>query len=85
MKQLEGIREAGRPTPSVNQIELNAFHQQRNIVDYCHKHDIAVMGHSPMVRGQKLDDVKLTSIAIRLKCTMTLSSIHCISGWPNKK
>ncbi|KAI5117837.1 hypothetical protein M0805_005166 [Coniferiporia weirii] len=48
---LEEIREAGLETPSVNQIELHPFCQQRNIVNYCGEHGIVVQAYCPLVRG----------------------------------
>ncbi|KAG6860701.1 hypothetical protein C0995_008373 [Termitomyces sp. Mi166 len=42
---LEEIREAGLPTPTVNQIE------QKPIVEYCRAHGIAVSAYCPLVRG----------------------------------
>ncbi|KAG6828983.1 hypothetical protein H0H92_006105 [Tricholoma furcatifolium] len=50
-KHLEEIREAGLPTPTVNQIELHPFCQQKPIVDYCKKHGIIVEAYCPLVRG----------------------------------
>ncbi|KAG6828981.1 hypothetical protein H0H92_006103 [Tricholoma furcatifolium] len=44
VKHLEEIREAGLPTPAVNQIE-------KPIVDYCKKHGIVVEAYCPLVRG----------------------------------
>jgi len=52
IKHLEEIREAGMETPSVNQIELHPFCQQKPIVDYCKKHGIVVQAYCPLVRGQ---------------------------------
>ncbi|PWG60546.1 aldo/keto reductase [Bifidobacterium catulorum] len=41
--------------PSVNQIELHPTWQQREVVDYCRAHGIAVEAYSPMARGADLD------------------------------
>jgi len=60
---LEGLRKAGRPTPSVNQIELHPQMRRQDIVDYCRQHNIAVMGYSPLAKGQRLTDKKLTALA----------------------
>jgi len=51
VKHLEEIREAGLEPPSVNQIELHPFCQQRPIVDYCRSHGIVVQAYTPLVRG----------------------------------
>lgn len=65
VQQLDGLRNAGRPTPSVNQIELHVFKRQQHIVDYCRQHGIAVMGYSPMVQGHKMNDEKVAATASR--------------------
>ncbi|KAH0586647.1 hypothetical protein H2248_007863 [Termitomyces sp. 'cryptogamus'] len=51
IKHLEEIREAGLPTPTVNQIELHPFCQQKPIVEYCKEHGIAISAYCPLVRG----------------------------------
>ncbi|KAI0925447.1 hypothetical protein AcW1_002896 [Taiwanofungus camphoratus] len=51
VKHLEEIREVGLPMPSVNQIELQPFCQQRPIVDYCRENGIVVQAYCPLVRG----------------------------------
>jgi len=63
VQHLEGLKKAGKPTPSVNQIELHPQMRKQDIVDYCHQHGIAVMGYSPLAKGQRLSDGKLNAIA----------------------
>lgn len=41
--------------PTVNQIELHPTFQQREVVEYCKNHGIAVQAYSPMARGADLD------------------------------
>ena len=65
VQHLEGLRKAGRPTPSVNQIELHTMKKQQHIVDYCREHGITVMGYSPLAKADKMNDEKLTGIATR--------------------
>jgi len=60
---LEGLKNAGLPAPSVNQIELHVFHRKDPIVKYCREHDIAVMGYCPLTRQAKFDDPDLLRIA----------------------
>jgi len=59
------MRKAGKPTPAVNQIELNCFWRQEKIVQYCRDHGIAVMGYSPMFRAKKINDPVLVEMAKR--------------------
>jgi len=49
--------------PHVNQIELHIFHQQREVVDFCHKNKIIVEAYCPLVRNQKANDPTLNEIA----------------------
>ncbi|KAL5481166.1 hypothetical protein ACEPAI_10107 [Sanghuangporus weigelae] len=48
---LEELREAGLETPSVNQVELHPFCQQKDIVEYCIERGIIIQAYCPLVRG----------------------------------
>ena len=52
---LEGLRSKGLPTPSVNQIELHPWLQPRELIDYCRRHEITLMGYSPLVKSHVLN------------------------------
>jgi len=52
VKHLEEITEAGLELPSVNQVELHPFCQQKPIVEYCRAHGIIVQAYTPLVRGE---------------------------------
>ncbi|KAH9965877.1 Aldo/keto reductase [Russula dissimulans] len=52
VKHLEEIIEEGLELPSVNQIELHPFCQQKIIVDYCRTHGIVVQAYTPLVQGR---------------------------------
>lgn len=62
VKHLEEIREAGLETPAINQIELQPFCQQKDIVEYCNKHGIFVQAYCPLVRG-RFDNPVLQEVA----------------------
>lgn len=51
-------------TPSVNQIQLNPFNfrQQREVVEFCRKHNIVVEAYSPLGRG-RVDHPLISKIA----------------------
>ncbi len=51
---LERLYQAVGEYPAVNQIELHPTFQQRNVVEYCAEHGIAVQAYSPMARGADL-------------------------------
>jgi diketogulonate reductase-like aldo/keto reductase len=63
INHLEGLKNAGRPTPSVNQIELHPWQPRRELVKYCRKNGIAVEGYSPLVKARCLDDEEITKLA----------------------
>jgi len=52
VKHLEEISGAGLELPSVNQIELHPFCQQKTIVDYCRSRGIIIQAYTPLIRGQ---------------------------------
>lgn len=49
--------------PTVNQIELHPTWQQRDVVEYCRAHNIAVEAYSPMARGADLTNGVVERIA----------------------
>ncbi|KAK9423821.1 putative NADP-dependent oxidoreductase domain-containing protein [Seiridium unicorne] len=49
--------------PVVNQIELHPFCQQKEIVQYCSEHKIAVEAYCPIVRNRKSEDPTVKGIA----------------------
>ncbi|KAH7170374.1 NADP-dependent oxidoreductase domain-containing protein [Dactylonectria macrodidyma] len=64
MSHLEEMREYATVwPPSVNQIELHPWCQQRELVSYCNTHGIVIQAYSPLATGARLDDPKLESIA----------------------
>ncbi|KAL9009732.1 MAG: hypothetical protein Q9173_005262, partial [Seirophora scorigena] len=49
--------------PTVNQIELHPWNQQREIVDYCNAHKIIIQAYCPLVRNLKAHDETLVAVA----------------------
>jgi len=72
VQHLEGLRKAGRPTPSVNQIELHPQMRKQDIVDYCQQHGIVVMGYSPLAKGGRMNDKKLVALASKYVLSVAL-------------
>ncbi|KAF9469954.1 NADP-dependent oxidoreductase domain-containing protein [Collybia nuda] len=62
VKHLEEVRNAGFDMPSINQIEIHPFCQQRPIVAYCRGHAIAVQAYCPLLRG-KMEHPTIKEIA----------------------
>lgn len=49
--------------PSINQIELHPFCQQRPIVDWCKGHNVIIQAYCPLLRGQRWDHPVLKKVA----------------------
>ncbi|TFY54034.1 hypothetical protein EVJ58_g9098 [Rhodofomes roseus] len=73
VKHLEEIREAGLEAPAVNQIELQPFCQQKEIVAYCSKNNIFIQAYCPLVRGQFGNPV-LREVAQKVRCAVLVST-----------
>lgn len=46
--QIETILKSARIKPSCLQVEIHLYLQQRPLVEFCHKHNIVVVGYSPL-------------------------------------
>ncbi|EIN09065.1 Aldo/keto reductase [Punctularia strigosozonata HHB-11173 SS5] len=66
-KHLDEIKAAGLEAPSVNQVELHPFCQQKPIVEYCEKHGIVVQAYSPLVRAKRMDNPILGELSKKYK------------------
>jgi len=51
--------------PAVNQVEFNPFLYQRELLEFCTAHGIALVAYCPLARAQKLDDARLKKIAAK--------------------
>ncbi|RSL90465.1 hypothetical protein CEP51_000723 [Fusarium floridanum] len=66
VRHLEEMREYATDwPPSVNQIELHPWCQQRDVVTYCQTHGITVEAYSPLATGTRLDDPTVQGIATK--------------------
>lgn len=81
---LEEIRAAGYPVPSVNQIELQPYCQQRPIADYCAEHGIVVQAYSPLVRGRIAADDAIQRIA-RARADEGVDPFRILVRWSLQK
>jgi methylglyoxal/glyoxal reductase len=69
VRHLEEILPHAHVPPAVNQIELHPWCQQQDVVAFCNAHDIAVVAYSPLTKGVKLGDSRLTSLAREVRRT----------------
>ena len=51
--------------PAVNQIEVNPFHHEKDIISFCSKHRIQVQAYSPLAKGSRLHDPLLLAVAAK--------------------
>lgn len=49
--------------PAVNQIEFHPFWFRKELMEYCHRRNIAVTDYSPLTRGQMLNDPAILAVA----------------------
>ncbi|KAK7111615.1 hypothetical protein V1264_011220 [Littorina saxatilis] len=70
VQHLEGMKKAGVPTPTVNQIELHPWMKRTELVSYCRDNGIAVMGYSPLVKAERLKDPTIVSVAKKVGKTV---------------
>lgn len=62
IKHLEELKEYAQIIPAVNQVEFSPFLYQTELLDYCRKEGIQIIAHTPLGRGQFLDDKRLFRI-----------------------
>jgi len=65
--------------PSVNQLELHPWLQQREVVEYCQRNGIVVEAYCPLVRNAKANDKTLNEVADKhKKSTAQVLVRYCI-------
>jgi 2,5-diketo-D-gluconate reductase A len=60
---LQRLLDESDTVPAVNQIELHPQHQQREVVEFCRQHGIAIEAWSPLASGQIVDREDVAAIA----------------------
>lgn len=51
--------------PYCNQIEINPFLHRKEIVEFCNTNNINIVAHSPLAKGEKLNDKNLNMLSNR--------------------
>lgn len=65
VSHLESLMEHARVQPMVNQIEIHPGQNQKEVVDFCRQHQIAVEAWSPLGTGRLLQNETLADIAAK--------------------
>ncbi|KAM0347113.1 hypothetical protein ACHAPU_005052 [Fusarium lateritium] len=66
VRHLEELKEyATEWPPSVNQIELHPWCQQRDVVAFCQENDVVIEAYSPLATGTRLQDTTVKSISAK--------------------
>jgi len=80
-KQIQELIDAGQTTPTMNQVEMHPYLQQRELVAYCKRKGIHMTAYSPLGSGDRssrlkredepklLDDKTIHDIAAQHQCT----------------
>ena len=63
IEHLEEMKSYAQIPPVVNQVEFHPFLYQKELMDYCRKHQIILESYAPLSRGKKLSDDRITAIA----------------------
>jgi diketogulonate reductase-like aldo/keto reductase len=67
---LEALMQGAEVMPMVNQIEFHPGFMQKEVVDFCHQHDILVEAWSPLGTGKMLSNETLLSVADKYGCSV---------------
>jgi len=65
IEQIEELVYRTGELPTVNQIEWSPFGHSPRMLDFCFDNHIVIQAWSPLTRGRRLNDDKLTSMAAR--------------------
>ncbi len=63
IKHLEEMKSYAKILPAVNQVEFHPFLFQKELLDYCKENIIILEAYSPLVKGRKLEDERITAVA----------------------
>ena len=67
IRHLEELIARSELVPAVNQVEFHPFLFQKELLDFCKKHNIQLEAYSPLTKGKRLKDPELVEVALRYK------------------
>ena len=67
IQHLEELLDRSGVAPAVNQVEFSPFTYQRELLEFCRRRGIRLEAYSPLTKGQRLGDPRLTSLAVRYR------------------
>lgn len=78
VRHLECMQELNLSLPSINQIELNPFFAQKDLVDYCNENKIKISSYRSWNNKGSLNDIKLLS---DISSQLGMSVMQVINSW----
>ncbi len=66
---LDELKEYSTITPALNQVEFSPYLYLEDLLKHCQSHHIQLQAYTPLVRGMKMDDPKLQSLAKKYRKT----------------
>ena len=69
IRHLEEIVSTSGTVPAVDQVEFSPFLYQKDLLEYCQDHGIAMEAYSPLTRGSMLGDNRIAKLASKYEKT----------------
>lgn len=66
---LDELIKSSKVVPAVNQVEFHPFLFQKDLMDFCNKHGIALEAYSPLAHGERMDQPVISALAAKYKKT----------------
>jgi diketogulonate reductase-like aldo/keto reductase len=63
IRHLEELFGYAKIPPAVNQVEMSPFLYQKALIAFAERHQVKIAAYSPLTRGRKLGDSRLTAMA----------------------
>jgi len=65
IRHLDELIKGSSIIPAVNQVEFSPFLYQENLLKYCKSQGIALEAYSPLTHGERMDNEKISKIALK--------------------